>query len=79
MADVACAFGDYARAARLLGAADNSNRIIGISLIPHVQADYDRGVLAARTAMGADPFEKAHAEGRAMTLERAIEYALAER
>lgn len=36
LADVACSFGDYGRAARLLGAADNSNRIIGISLIPRV-------------------------------------------
>jgi non-specific serine/threonine protein kinase len=78
LADIACASGDHARAARLLGAADHINRTIGISLIPRVQEDHDRGVLAARTAMGADVFEKAYAEGRAMTLEQAIEYALAE-
>ncbi len=77
LADIACASVDYARAARLLGAADNINRIVGISLIPRVQADYERGVLAARTAMGADAFETAHAEGRSMALEQAIEYALA--
>jgi hypothetical protein len=41
------------------------------------QASYDRDFAAARAALGEAAFEVALGDGRVMTLEQAIEYALA--
>jgi ABC-type transport system substrate-binding protein len=43
------------------------------------RAEYDRHVDAMQAAMSEDEFAKAWAEGRVMTLEQAIAYALAEK
>jgi hypothetical protein len=72
-AAVASARGDALRAARLWGTGDagwagNRN--------PNHVWDYAPLVAKMRAALGDDAFEAAHAEGRAMTLEQAIDYAL---
>ncbi len=50
---------------------------IGYPLPPQERPPYDRQVAAARTALGDDPaFALAWQEGRALTLDRAVEYAM---
>ncbi len=77
LAWVARVRGDPARAARLLGAAQAIRERLGLRL-PETDR---RAVEAERTALGAtlggDAFAAARAEGAAMPLEQAIEYALA--
>ena len=63
------------QAARLLGAVEALREGMDFSLRP-VEGDYDRSVTAVRAALGDVAFAAAWAEGRAMTLEQAIEYAL---
>jgi hypothetical protein len=74
---VATARGEAAVAARLLGAADAVREASGAVPEPFEAAMRDRTRAAAREALGDDAFERALAEGRAMTLEAAVEYALA--
>jgi predicted ATPase/DNA-binding SARP family transcriptional activator len=64
------------RAARLYGAAASLREQIGSPLGPLGQAELDRDVAAIRTALGEPGFAHAWAEGRALTLEQALEYAL---
>ncbi len=66
------------RAARLFGAAETLREAIGSPLPPAVCTDYDRDVASARAALEAEAFARAWAEGRAMALEQAVEYALAQ-
>ena len=65
------------RAARLLGATDVLLSALGIRPDHPDQVELNTYVDAARTALGDIAFAAAWAEGRAMTLEQAIEYALA--
>lgn len=62
----------YETAARLYGAADALHEILGSHPSPLAQTER----AATRAALGTKPFEVAWREGRAMTLEQAIEYAL---
>lgn len=74
---VASARGQYARAGRLFGAADSLRERIGTPL-PHSQRHrYELLVASIRAALGEVAFREIWEEGRAMTLEQAIEYALA--
>ena len=76
-AAVASAQGRPARAARLWGAAESLRESIGANLSPaeaHAHAPY---VEAARTGLDPAAWEEARAEGRAMTAEEAVAYALA--
>jgi hypothetical protein len=66
-------------AARLLGSAAALREAIGAPLPSAERTDYDRDVAAVRAQLGEAAFAKAWAEGRAMTLEPAIDYALKER
>jgi tetratricopeptide (TPR) repeat protein len=66
-----------ARAVRLFGAAEALREAIGHQPAPQDQADYDGRLAATRSRLELVAFEAAWAEGRAMTLEQAIEYALA--
>lgn len=68
--------GDAERAAHLFGAAHALREEIHSAVQPHNRKDYDRGVDAARASLGEEAFTAAWEEGRAMTLEQAIEYAL---
>ncbi len=76
LAKVACAQGQPARAGQLLGAVRALQDAMGARLD---QAEYDRQVDAMQAAMSEDEFAKAWAQGRALTVEQAIAYALAER
>jgi tetratricopeptide (TPR) repeat protein len=77
MAQIACIDGHYVRAARLFGAGDALREALGIRRLALMQARHDEVVAATRTPLGDAVFAAAWAEGRAMTLEQAIEYALA--
>ena len=69
--------GAYERAARLYGASDAVRESLGHQLSAQARALNDRRMASMRATMGDAAFEAAWAEGRAMTLEQAIEYALA--
>jgi two-component SAPR family response regulator len=78
LAGVACAQGQHARAARLWGAEKTICEAIGATVRALYRADYERGVAAARAGLGEKAFEAEWAQGRAMTLEGGIAYALDE-
>lgn len=69
--------GQPGRAARLFGAAEKLREILGVPLIA-LEAASDRYLAAVRASIDQVRFSDALAEGRAMTLEQAIEYAMAE-
>ncbi len=73
---VAAAEGRHARAARLLGAADNLRSLLGVPFEPPDQAEYERSLADTRAALSDAAFAEAWAEGRALALNQAIEYAL---
>jgi hypothetical protein len=66
----------FDRAAKLLGAADASLDEIGTALLPHHADRYD--LLHRRVAerLGASESERMQAQGRGMSLEEAVVYAL---
>jgi predicted ATPase/DNA-binding SARP family transcriptional activator/DNA-binding CsgD family transcriptional regulator len=68
------------RAARLWGAAEALREAIGMHLTPFDRSHYryDERLAAARALIEEDAWERVWAEGRAMSPEEAIEYALAE-
>jgi DNA-binding CsgD family transcriptional regulator len=77
LAQVAAAKGQHKHAARLFGAADAQYEIVGQPYEPIDQASHDQSMVSTREALGDAPFAEAWAEGRAMTLDQAVEYALA--
>ena len=77
LADVFSALKQDDRAARLFAAAEALRAAIGHRLAPQDQAEYEGRLASTRSRLGAATFAAAWAEGRAMTLEQAIEYALA--
>jgi non-specific serine/threonine protein kinase len=70
--------GDHGRGARLFGAGEALREAIGTSKVPSYLVAYYRGVAAARAGLDEADFAAAWAEGRAMTPEEAVEYALSE-
>jgi hypothetical protein len=79
LAALAVALGQSERAARLFGAAEELREAMGFRpLWPSERAEHERPVTAVRTALGQEAFAAAWTEGRAMSLEDAIAYALAE-
>ena len=73
LAAVVAALGSPLRAARIWGAAERIRAEVGLPLSPS-RPDYHRRVAAARTALGDDTsFERGWQEGRALTMEQAIE------
>jgi predicted ATPase/class 3 adenylate cyclase len=77
VARLASAYGQHQQAARLFGVAEVLHETLGWRLSPIDQADRDRDVASTQGALGDAAFGASWAEGRAMTLEQAIEYALA--
>ena len=65
------------RAARMFGAAERLRESIDAVLPLAEQLELDRNVSRLRAHLGDAALQSAWAEGRAMTLEQAIEYALA--
>jgi predicted ATPase/class 3 adenylate cyclase len=64
------------RAARLFGAAEILRENINIPMNPSERVEYDREVNDLRANMDEATFAKCWSEGRALTMEQAIEYAL---
>jgi non-specific serine/threonine protein kinase len=64
------------RALKLAGAADALNDVLGARRSPDDQKFVQRWLQSARTTLTADAASAARAEGRAMRLEDAIEFAL---
>ena len=73
---VAAALGESERAARLWGAASAWREAINEPLPLTYQRDYAASIDQARTKLGEKVYESAWSEGRAMSSEQAIEYAL---
>jgi predicted ATPase/transcriptional regulator with XRE-family HTH domain/Tfp pilus assembly protein PilF len=65
------------RAARLLAATEALLEAIGGNLEPAIHVIYDTNVAAVKLALAQERFAVAWAEGRAMTLEQVVAYALA--
>jgi predicted ATPase/class 3 adenylate cyclase len=78
LAGVACAQGQYKRAAKLFAAAAGLREAGGVPLRISERADHDRDVAAAQSDLGEGAFGAAWAEGGEMTLAQAIEYAAGE-
>lgn len=78
LSGVAIGEGNIIRGVKLLGAGESLLREVGIGLGPVKQEDYDRHLARARADLDQLTFEAAWTEGRAMTLEQSIKYALAE-
>jgi predicted ATPase/class 3 adenylate cyclase len=68
--------GDPGRAVRLLGAADAILHALGERLNPAPQREMDAEVALLREALGDAAFEAAWNEGRALTVDQAVRYAL---
>lgn len=80
LAAVAALGGQPLRAARLWGAAEALREVIGLPLSPYDLSNYDYETYLdmARSQLDEAEWEAAWSEGRAMTLEQAVEYALGE-
>ncbi len=78
MASLAGALGEAARTARLWGAAEASREVIGVVLAPGERALHEPYLAAARSQQGEAVWEETLAEGRTISLEEAVEYALSE-
>jgi hypothetical protein len=76
--EVADSAGAVWRAARLFGAAAALREAIGAPMPPSEHEAYRRRVCRAREMLGEAAFDAARAEGRAMTPDQAIAYALQE-
>ena len=68
--------GQPQRGARLLGASDALYEAIGAVRTLEDRTLYDRAAVSARSQLGEEAFSKAMREGRTMSMEQAIEYAL---
>jgi hypothetical protein len=66
------------RAATSFGAAAALREKINIAMTPQERIEYDREVADLRAGMDEQVFDSAWAQGRAMTMDEAIEYALNE-
>ena len=78
LAAAEAAAGQAIRAARLWGAADQLLESVGALLNPLFRQLRDRYVDDVRRSCGGDAFQRALSEGRAMSVTRAVQYALAE-
>jgi hypothetical protein len=67
---------DLAYAARLLGAASSLREKINAPPSPAKQEKLDRALSSTRSALGESVFAKEWDEGRAMSMEQAIDYVL---
>jgi tetratricopeptide (TPR) repeat protein len=78
LAAVAHAQGQHERAAQMFGAAEALREASGAPLSVSERADDERSIAAVRAGLGEETFTSAWAEGRAMTPEHAIGYAVEE-
>ena len=76
IASLAGVLGEPARAARLWGAAEAARDVTGIALPPPERALHEPYLVSARSRLGERKWNETLAEGQAMSLEEASEYAL---
>ncbi len=79
LAVVAGVRGEAMRSARLIGAAEGLHEAVGVPVYIYYEPDrslYEHTVAAIRSQMGAEAFEAARAQGRALTFKQAVAYAL---
>jgi tetratricopeptide (TPR) repeat protein len=76
LGEVACNLKDYERAGRLFGAAEALRETIGAPLSNDKRVKFDFYVDLIRNELSREAFESSWSEGRAMTLKKAITYAL---
>ncbi len=77
-AGVAAAKGNMRRAARIMGAVQAGREALRAPLIPTSLVEYARTMAVVRAGLDESAFDAAWAEGRRMTLEQAVAYALEE-
>lgn len=75
-AGVAAGFGQFKRAIRLAGASASHRARIGVSLPPIQNQRFEQMIVSARQALNEEIQKTLWAEGQAMTLDEAVEYAL---
>lgn len=73
---IARAEGQFEVAARLLGAAESLRELIKSDMAPYERPEYEQEVAALREQMDAISFVASWKRGRAMTMDRGVEYAL---
>jgi hypothetical protein len=71
-----CAMKQHGRALGIAGAVEALREKIGSPLPPNEREEYDHMVASVRAETSVDACTAAWSDGRAMTLEQAIEYAL---
>jgi predicted ATPase/class 3 adenylate cyclase len=76
MGGAASTSGEPVKGVRLFGASEALRERIGSALEPEDQLQYDRDMLDMRNQLSEEAFSKAWEEGRAMSMEEAIAYAL---
>ena len=77
LATIAAAVGELEHSATLFGAAEALRESIGVPPPPFIRHEYEKRVEDLRNQLGEPAFGASWAKGRAMSLEQAIEYALA--
>jgi predicted ATPase/DNA-binding SARP family transcriptional activator/DNA-binding CsgD family transcriptional regulator len=78
MASLAGVLGEASRAAHLWGAAEASRQVTDIALPPGERALHEPYLASVRSQLGEEAWEAALAEGQAMSLQEAAQYALSE-
>ncbi len=71
--------GQAMRSAHLIGAAEGLHEAVGVPVYIYYEPDrslYEHTVATVRSQMGAEAFEAARAQGRALTFKQAVAYAL---
>ena len=76
LGEVAVSIGQTHKGARLLGASEALLETIGAAMAPDDRIPYQRSVASARAKLREKAFVTARQEGRAMSMEEAIAYAL---
>jgi hypothetical protein len=73
---IAIAEGEPQRAVRLFGAAEALRKEVGSEMTDYEQIEYDKAVAQLRPLLNGPDFNSLWAEGRALTIEQAIKFAL---
>jgi tetratricopeptide (TPR) repeat protein len=78
LAEVRSRQGEHQRAAHLFGSAEGLREAVGAPVLSFYRADYDEAIVRTRDALGAREFDRRWREGRALTPEDSVAYALGE-
>jgi predicted ATPase/class 3 adenylate cyclase len=66
----------WERAARLLGAAEALRELIGTEMLPREREEYEQEIAALKEQMDGTAFDLVWSQGRALSMDQAVEYAL---